>query len=79
MRTTHHFVNIARYLAEQFISPALKEKCENITREIQASLSNRIQQVDWMSETTKNNAVDKLDHCHLFVIYPDEWPASAYS
>ena len=66
-------------LAEQFISPALKEKCENITREIQASLRKRIQQVDWMSETTKNNAVDKLDHCHLFVIYPDEWHTDCVS
>jgi putative endopeptidase len=26
-----------------------------------------------MSETTKNNAIDKLNHCHMNVAYPDTW------
>lgn len=64
---------LSYHLAKEFISPAFKEKYLSITREIQASLRNRISQVDWMSETTRNNAIDKLDNCSLFVAYPDEW------
>ncbi len=71
-RTTLSYT-LSYHLAEQFISPAFKEKYVTITQEIQASLRRRIRQVDWMSETTKNNALDKLDSYGLFVAYPDKW------
>ena len=64
---------LSYHLADRYVSPAFKEKYVNITQEIQASLRRRIQQVDWMSETTKSNALDKLDHYGLFVAYPDKW------
>ena len=64
---------LSYHLAEQFIPPALKERFIDISREIQASLRNRISQLDWMSETTRNNALEKLDNYGLFVAYPDEW------
>ena len=64
---------LSYHLADRYVSPAFKEKYVNITQEIQASLRRRIQQVDWMSETTKSNALDKLDHYELFVAYPDKW------
>lgn len=64
---------LSYHLADQYMSAAFKEKYVGITREIQASLRNRIRQVDWMSETTKSNALEKLDNYALFVAYPDEW------
>lgn len=71
-RTTLNYT-LSYHLAERYISPAFKEKYVNITKEIQASLRKRIQRADWMSETTKSNALDKLDHYGLYVAYPDEW------
>lgn len=65
---SYHFV-------QKNVPPRLKEKILGITKDIQASLRNRIQQVEWMSETTKSNAIDKLDHCGLHVMYPDKWYA----
>ena len=64
---------LSYYFAQKYVSPALKEKYLDITKEIQASLRQRIQQVDWMSEATRNNAIEKLDYCALNVAYPDEW------
>ncbi|MBQ3743370.1 MAG: hypothetical protein II858_05895 [Bacteroidales bacterium] len=29
--------------------------------------------MDWLSQTTKTNALDKLAHCGLYVAYPDQW------
>ena len=64
---------LSYHFAEKFISPSTKEHLLSITQEIQQSLRKRIEQVDWLSETTRNNAVDKIDQYKLCVAYPDEW------
>ena len=61
------------HLQQKYLSQEMKDKYVNITKEIQAALRKRIARVDWMSETTKNNAIDKLNHCHMNVAYPDTW------
>ena len=61
------------HLQQKYMPQSLKDKFVNITKEIQASLRKRIARVDWMSETTKNNAIDKLNSCHMCVGYPDTW------
>lgn len=64
---------LSYHLTERFVSPAEKQQFERITREIQASFRNRIQAVGWMSETTRSNALEKLDNMGLYVAYPDHW------
>ena len=64
---------LSYHFAQRFISPEFKEKYVGITREIQASLRKRIEKVEWMSETTRKNALDKLDAYSLYVACPDEW------
>ena len=54
------------HVQQKYMPQSLKDKFVNITKEIQA-------RVDWMSETTKNNAIDKLNNCHMCVGYPDTW------
>ena len=61
------------HLQQKYLSQDVKDKYVTITKEIQAALRKRIARVDWMSETTKNNAIDKLNHCHMNVAYPDTW------
>lgn len=61
------------HLQQQFVPQSLKEKYLGITKEIQKALRKRILAVDWMSETTKQNAVDKLDNYGLHVAFPDTW------
>ena len=64
---------ISYHFAQLFVPQGLKEKFLGITKEIQASLRKRIDNVDWMSKTTKQNALAKLDNCGLFVGSPDHW------
>lgn len=64
---------LSYHLAEKYIPSSFKEHLVSITKEIQLSLRNRIEQVDWMSETTRNNAIEKIDNYGLYVAYPDEW------
>ncbi len=61
------------YLQQRFVPQSLKEKFLALTKEIQASLYKRIENVDWMSEPTKQNALDKLTNCGVYVAYPDTW------
>lgn len=64
---------LSYHLAQKYISPAFKDKYLNVVKEIQASLRKRIERVEWMSQTTKDNALDKLDCCGLNVAYPEKW------
>lgn len=61
------------HLQQKYLPQSLKDKYVNITKEIQSALRKRIERVEWMSETTKNNAIDKLNHCRMCVAYPDTW------
>ena len=75
-RNTAAFANaytLSYHFANTFLSKEFKDKYLGITREIKESLRKRIQNVDWMSETTKSNAIDKLDYCALNVAFPDQW------
>ena len=64
---------LSYHFANTFLSKEFKDKYLGITREIQGALRKRIQNVGWMSETTKGHAIDKLDYCTLNVAYPDQW------
>ena len=64
---------ISYHFQQKFVPQSLKDKYLGITKEFQAALRKRIQKVDWMSETTKQNAIDKIDHYRLNVAFPDTW------
>lgn len=64
---------LSYHLQQKFVPQSMKDKYLAITKEIQAALRKRIQHVDWMSETTKQNAIDKIDHYVLNVAFPDKW------
>ena len=64
---------ISYHLQQKYLPQSMKDKFVNITKEIRASLRKRIEKVEWMSQTTKNNAIDKLDNCYMSVAYPDTW------
>lgn len=64
---------LSYHFQQRFVPQSLKDKYLRITKEIQTALRKRLQKVDWMSETTKQNAIDKLDHYRLNVAFPDTW------
>lgn len=51
------------------IIPEIRQKCE----ETRSSFENRIRELDWMSETTKQKAIDKLNAVVFNIAKPNEW------
>ena len=60
-------------LADKYFPESEKQRFADIMEEIRSSLRKRILKTDWMSKTTHQRALEKLDKMKLFVGYPDEW------
>ena len=60
------------YVARYF-SPRTKERYEKLTSEIFAAFADRIRNLDWMSEPTKQRALVKLAAVTRKVGYPQKW------
>ncbi|MDR3596173.1 M13 family metallopeptidase [Clostridium sp.] len=64
---------IGKIYAKRYVSEKTKEDVESITKEIIEIYKNRINNLDWMSESTKKNAIDKLDKLTIKIGYPENW------
>jgi endothelin-converting enzyme/putative endopeptidase len=60
------------YVKEAF-PPASKERTLKMVRDIEAAMAQDIQSVDWMSEPTKQKALEKLHTVANKIGYPDKW------
>ncbi|MBR1932699.1 MAG: M13 family metallopeptidase [Prevotella sp.] len=60
------------YVKKYFPAEA-KERMVNLVKNLQTALAERIQAQDWMSDSTKQNALDKLATFYVKVGYPDKW------
>ena len=60
------------YVAKHF-KPEAKERMKELLVNMRTAFANRINRLDWMSETTKKKALDKLNAFTPKVGYPDQW------
>ena len=60
------------YVRKTF-GPELKASTVEMTRQIEDAMAVRVQQLDWMSPTTKQQALVKLKAIRNKVGYPDKW------
>lgn len=60
-------------LVRKYVSENDKQRYLAILETMRSSFRKRIEQADWMSNATKNNALDKLDRMKFYVAYPDQW------
>lgn len=58
---------------DRYFSPEAKKDVEKMVDDILAVYRERIESLDWMSQTTKKKAVQKLDALQVNVGYPDQW------
>jgi len=69
--------NLGEALGQVYVSktfgPELKASTVEMTRQIEDAMAARIQQLDWMSPTTKQQALIKLKAIRNKVGYPDKW------
>jgi putative endopeptidase len=60
------------YVRKTF-SPELKAATVDMTKRIEDAMAVRIQNLSWMSDPTKQQALDKLHNIRNKVGYPDKW------
>jgi putative endopeptidase len=60
------------YVARVF-SPQMKQDALEVTRRIEEAMALRIEQLDWMSPDTKQQALNKLHGIRNKIGYPDKW------
>ncbi len=60
------------YVAQRF-SPKDKQRTLELTQDVEAAMGRDIEQLDWMSTTTKARAEEKLHAVANKIGYPDKW------
>ncbi|WP_314584716.1 M13-type metalloendopeptidase [Paenibacillus terrigena] len=65
------------YLGQEFVkryfTKEAKQDVEKMVGQFIATYEKRIQTLDWMSETTKTKAIQKLKKMTVKIGYPDQW------
>lgn len=64
---------VGQMYVEKYFPAAAKERMVKLVGNLQKALGERIQALDWMSEETKNKALEKLSAIYVKVGYPDKW------
>ena len=64
---------LGKMYCERFFPASSKRMMEELVRNLQVSLGQRIDAQTWMSDSTKANAHKKLDKFYVKIGYPDKW------
>ncbi|WP_071146233.1 M13 family metallopeptidase [Bacteroides ihuae] len=64
---------IGQVYVNEYLPKGTKEKLEEIGNAIKSVFAQRIKALDWMSATTKEKALKKLNAVIMKVGYPDKW------
>ena len=58
---------------QKYFSPEAKKEMEVMIDYLKKSYRQHINNLDWMSETTKEKALEKLSKFNVKIAYPDKW------
>ncbi len=64
---------LGQLYVEKYFSPRTKQRYEKLTDEIFDAFRDRIRGLEWMSDSTKKRALEKLDAVTKKVGYPAKW------
>src|SRR6185436_14872167 len=64
---------LGQLYVERYYSPKVKERYVNMVDNVEAAYHERINHLDWMSDSTKKKAQEKLNTVMKKVGYPDKW------
>jgi putative endopeptidase len=65
--------NLSRLYVQKYFTAADKERISQMVDNLLVSFGERIQQLDWMSDSTKQKALIKLHAIVKKIGYPDHW------
>ncbi|MBR2154264.1 MAG: M13 family metallopeptidase [Bacteroidaceae bacterium] len=64
---------VGQIYVEKYFPPANKTRMQQLVKNLQTALGQRIDAQEWMSPETKKAAHEKLDAFYVKVGYPDKW------
>lgn len=64
---------VGQMYVEKYFSPAAKERMIALVKNLQTALGERIMAAEWMSDSTKTKAMEKLNAFTVKIGYPDKW------
>ena len=64
---------LGKIYVDKYFPASSKQRMETLVKNLQISLAERIKEQDWMSEETKQAALDKLSTFYVKIGYPDKW------
>ncbi len=64
---------LGKMYVERYFPSSSKQRMQKLVENLQASLEERIMAQDWMSDTTKTLAMEKLSTFYVKIGYPDKW------
>ncbi len=66
-------MGLGKLYVDKYFPPQSKVRMLELVGNLKISLGERIKQLDWMSETTKQKALEKLAAINVKIGYPDKW------
>jgi putative endopeptidase len=75
LSTTNEALGMAlgKIYSEKYFPPQAKERMIKLVQNLRLSLGDRIKQLQWMGDSTKKKALEKLQAINVKIGYPDEW------
>jgi len=64
---------LGKMYCERYFPASSKKRMEGLVKNLQVSLGERIKAQDWMSDSTKQAALDKLASFYVKIGYPNTW------
>jgi putative endopeptidase len=64
---------LGQLYVKKYFNAAAKERYEKMAEEIRTAYKNRIEKLTWMSDSTKQKAIVKLEAIKKKIGYPDKW------
>lgn len=64
---------LGKIYVDKYFPVSSKERMQKLVSNLQTALAERIKAQDWMSDSTKQNALDKLNSFYVKIGYPDKW------
>lgn len=75
MRTINRYLGeaLGQLYVEKTFPPEAKQRASKIVDNLKAAMKSRIENLDWMSDVTKKQALHKLNAFGVKIGYPDKW------
>ena len=64
---------VGQMYVEKYFPAAAKERMVQLVKNLQTALGERIRNLEWIGDSTKIKAIEKLNSFYVKVGYPDKW------